>query len=291
MLYGGCAVRGNSADTLGGKVAWITGGATGMGFATAQALSKAGVAIAIGSLTDELGAPMAPGQTALTLGEDRLQDSAQALREAGNEVLAQSLNVADRESVESCYQQIVDTLGPIDILVNAAGSSGRHTVVGHPDELWDAMLSVNLTGAYRTTKLCLPGMLERGWGRVVNFSSTAGLVGGELHAAYCAAKAGLLGLTRCVAIEAAARGVTCNAICPGWVATEQNYHGMEREVELVGLSGTSVEDYREMMAQKWSPQKRFLQPEEPGAYAAFLCSNAAAGITGEALRISGGSTW
>jgi len=281
----------DSERTLEGKVAWITGGATGMGFATARELSKAGAAIAIGSLTQALSAPLAKGQTALTLEAEKLEDAARQLRKAGVEVLAQALDVADNESVANCYQEIVETLGPVDVLINAAGSSGRHTVVGHPDELWDAMLSVNLSGAYRTTKLCLPGMMQSGWGRIVNFSSTAGLVGAQLHAAYCSSKAGLLGLTRCVAIEAADSGVTCNAICPSWVKTEQNYHGMESEIELVGLSGTSVEDYRQMMAEKWSPQKRFLEPEEPGAYAAFLCSSAAAGITGEALRISGGSTW
>ena len=206
-------------------------------------------------------------------------------------VLSHTLDVADQHSVDHCFRDIMEKLGPVDILINAAGSSGRHTVVGHPDALWQAMLEVNLTGAYRTIKHCLPGMMERGWGRIVNFSSTTGLVGGELHAAYCASKAGLLGLTRCVALEAAANGVTCNAICPGWVATEQNYHGMIREIELVGLAGTPVEDYREMMAQKWSPQKRFLAADEVGGYAAFLCSEAAGGITGEALRISGGSSW
>ena len=281
----------DKSSKLEGKVAWITGGATGMGFASARELALAGASVAIGSLTKDARAPLAHGQTALTLDADELARSASELSALGGEVIAAGLNVADNDSVAHCHREIVETLGPVDILVNAAGSSGRHTVIGHPDALWNAMLDVNLTGAYRTTKLCLPEMSERGWGRIVNFSSTAGLVGGELHAAYCSAKAGLLGLTRCVAIEAAASGVTCNAICPGWVATEQNYHGMAREIELVGLSGTSVEDYRTMMAEKWSPQKRFLQPDEVGAYVAFLCSNAAAGITGEALRISGGSTW
>ena len=276
---------------LHGKVAWVTGGATGMGFATAKALASAGADVAIGSITEAIAPESAVGQTALTVDDERLRASAAELEALDVRVLAAALDVASTASVATAYEQIVDTIGPIDILINAAGNSGRHTMVGHPDELWQAMIEVNLNGAYRTTKLCLPGMMARGWGRIVNFSSTAGLVGGELHAAYCAAKSGLLGLTRCVALEGAPKGVTCNAICPGWVATEQNYFGMEQEIELVGLSGTSVEEYRRMMADKWSPQKRFVNADEPGAYAAFLCSDLAGAITGEALRISGGSSW
>ena len=281
----------DSNGALHRKVAWVTGGATGMGLASAKCLAGAGAAVAIGSLSEETQSVLAEGQTALTVGQSKLEQSTTELEAFGVPVLAQALNVADEQSVIDNYRNIVSSLGPIDILVNAAGSSGRHTLVGHPDSLWQAMLEVNLTGAYRTTKHCLPGMMERGWGRIVNFSSTAGMVGGELHAAYCASKAGLLGLTRCVALEAASSGVTCNAICPGWVATEQNYHGMIREMKLVGVADKSVEEYRVMMAEKWSPQKRFLKPEEPGAYVAFLCSEGAKGITGEALRISGGSIW
>lgn len=276
---------------LDGRVAWVTGGATGMGFATAQHLARAGAAVAIGSLSHDADMVLAEGQSALIVDDSQLEKSAVALERFEVPVRAMSLNVADNQSVVRCFEQIVEQLGPIDILVNAAGSSGRHTLVNHPDELWEAMLQVNLTGAYRTIKCCLPEMIQLGFGRIVNFSSTAGLVGGELHAAYCASKAGLLGLTRCVALEAASAGVTCNALCPGWVATEQNYQGMIREIELVGLSGLSVEEYRTRMARKWSPQKRFLDPTEVGAYAAFLCSEAAASITGQALRISGGSTW
>jgi NAD(P)-dependent dehydrogenase (short-subunit alcohol dehydrogenase family) len=230
-------------------------------------------------------------QTAYTPAAKVLEEAAEEIAATGAKVLASSLDVTDQASIEASHGRITNELGPVDILINAAGNSGRHTVVGHPDSLWQAMLDVNLTGSYRTTKLCLPGMIERGWGRIVNFSSTAGLIGALNHAAYCAAKTGLLGLTRCVALEGAPHGVTCNAICPGWVASDQNYVACLQEMEIAGIEGKTVEEFRQMMAEEWVPQNRFLEPDEPGALAAFLCGEEAKGITGEALRISGGSLW
>ena len=277
---------------LKGKVAWITGGATGMGRAAALRLAGSGVAIAIGSLTEDLRANLpSDRQMAHTPALDVLEGAAAELRSCGVEVLALPLDITDDASLRRSYDGITTQLGPVDILINAAGNSGRHTMVDHPDALWHAMLDVNLTGSYRTTKLCLPGMIERGWGRIVNFSSTAGLVGAELHAAYCAAKTGLLGLTRCVALEGAPHGVTCNAVCPGWVASDQNYLGCMQEMEMTGIKDKTVEEFRQMMAEKWVPQNRFLEPDEAGALVEFICGEDARGITGEALRISAGSLW
>ena len=278
--------------TLAGKVAWVTGGATGMGRAAALRLAKAGAAIAVGSLTEDLrGNLPSERQTAYTPGRAVLEGAHKEIAATGVAVLAMSLDITDEESLNANHERIAAELGPVDILINAAGNSGRHPVIGHPDSLWQAMLDVNLTGSYRTTKLCMPGMVERGWGRIVNFSSTAGLIGAENHAAYCAAKTGLLGLTRCVALEGAAHGVTCNAICPGWVASDQNYVACLQEMEMAGIKDKTVDEYRQMMAEKWVPQNRFLEPDEPGALAAFLCSEDAKGITGESLRISAGSLW
>jgi len=276
---------------LDGKVAWVTGGATGMGFASAIRLAEMGASVAIGSLTENIAqGRLDPGQSAFTPGVERLEQAQAALSDKGVATYAAPLDITDPASVEANHKAIVDQLGPVDILINAAGNSGRSTLVGHPDGLWHAMLEVNLTGSYRVTKTCLPHMIDSGWGRVVMFSSTAGLIGAELHAAYCAAKHGLLGLMRCTVLEGAPHGVTCNAICPGWVATEQNQRGSTQEAKMMGLD-VSVEEFREMMAEKWIPTKKFLEPDEIGSYVAFLCSNAARGITGEALRISGGSMW
>ncbi len=278
--------------SLSGKVAWVTGGGTGMGRATALRLAEAGANVAIGSLTEDLRGNLASDrQTALTPSVDQLTDTAADLERHGVRALAMPLDVTDDASVRDSFDAVVREFGPVDILINAAGNSGRHPIVDHPDTLWHAMLDVNLTGPYRTTKLCLPGMIERGWGRVVNFSSTAGLVGSLNHAAYCAAKSGLLGLTRCVAQEGAPHGVTCNAICPGWVATDQNYVASCQEMELAGVKEKTVEEFRQMMVEKWVPQRRFLETEEVGALVSFLCGEDARGITGESLRISGGSLW
>jgi NAD(P)-dependent dehydrogenase (short-subunit alcohol dehydrogenase family) len=276
---------------LSGKVAWVTGGVTGMGREAALRLADLGADVAVGSLTDDLRGNLVARQRAMTPGRERLEAVAEEIRARGVRALASSLDVTRDDSVAAMHRAIVSSLGSVDILINAAGNAGRHPMIDHPDSLWHAMLEVNLNGPYRTTKLCLPAMVERRWGRIVNFSSTAGLIGGENHAAYCAAKTGLLGLTRCVALEGAPHGVTCNAICPGWVASEQNYFGCEQEIEMAGLKGTTVEEFRKMMAEKWVPQKRFLEPAEPGALAAYLCTQAARGITGEALRISAGSMW
>jgi NAD(P)-dependent dehydrogenase (short-subunit alcohol dehydrogenase family) len=133
----------------------------------------------------------------------------------------------------------------------------HHYMVGHPDDYWFRTMDVNLNGPYRTIKACLPAMIERKWGRIVNLASTAANVGADDHAAYCASKSGLLGLTRCVALEGAPHGVTCNAINPGFVASPQNFIRLEQKIAMEG-SDLTVEQYREKLAQSY-PQKRFVK--------------------------------
>jgi NAD(P)-dependent dehydrogenase (short-subunit alcohol dehydrogenase family) len=274
---------------LAGKVAWVTGGASGMGRATAIALARAGAHVAVGSLVASQGGAVLKDQTCHTPTDESLAATKGEIEFHGVRGLALPLDVCSNESVAACYKVIVETLGKIDILINAAGSSVRKFIVDHPDDLWHRMIDVNLTGPYRTIKLCLPGMIERRWGRIVNFASTAASVGYPMHSAYCASKSGLLGLTRCVALEGAAHGVTCNAISPGFVATDSNSSALQMEIKIAGLD-MSVEEYRaQIMAGL--PQNRFLSPEEVAALAAFLCRPEALGIEGQDITIAMGSQW
>jgi NAD(P)-dependent dehydrogenase (short-subunit alcohol dehydrogenase family) len=176
-------------------------------------------------------------------------------------------------------------LGPVDILVNAAGIDFNHAICGHPDEIWHRIIDTNLTGTYRMIKRCLPGMMDRRWGRIINIASTSSIVGHALKPAYSASKSGLLGLTRCVALEGAAHGVSCNAISPATVETEMLnttfLHTSER-------TGSTVEELRRERLETY-PQKRFLEPREIGALAAFLCRDDAFGITMENIAVSAGA--
>jgi NAD(P)-dependent dehydrogenase (short-subunit alcohol dehydrogenase family) len=163
-------------------------------------------------------------------------------------------------------------------------------MVDHPDELWHRTIDVNLTGPYRTIKLCLPGMVERKWGRIVNLATTGARVGHPGHAAMCSSKTGLLGLTRCVALEGAPHGVTCNAINPGSVRSPHVVRvAIPNKLKMLGID-QKVDDYLAHIPDD-TPQKRWIEAEEIGAFAAFLCREEALGLTMEDVQISGGASW
>jgi NAD(P)-dependent dehydrogenase (short-subunit alcohol dehydrogenase family) len=162
-------------------------------------------------------------------------------------------------------------------------------MTGHDDALWDRRLETNLHGCYRTIRLTLPAMIERRWGRIVNIASTAANVGFPGHAAYCASKAGLLGLTRCVALEGAPHGVVCNAINPGYIETRFSRSGSAIAMRDEGR-GRTVDDHRDEIAAG-SPQGRKIPPAEVGALVAFLCGDWAPGLTNEEITLAGGSLW
>ena len=185
--------------------------------------------------------------------------------------------------------RVVGAVGPVGILVNAAGVCAQELMTEARDETWATVLDINLTGAYRTTKRCLPAMLAGGWGRIVNIGSTASSIGFARHAAYCASKHGLLGLARCVALEGAAQGVTCNTISPGTVATGLTRIGSSFRVKQGG-QGRDVEENLRLIAEGY-PQKRLIETSEIAALAVFLCREEALGITGEDLIVSGGAPW
>lgn len=271
---------------LANRSAVITGGLTGQGLAIAEALARAGAAVAVGSY---LGSGGRQGDAAAYLESEELDSVRARLAGHGGKVFAGHLDVRDGGAIDAFLDAARAECGPPDILVNAAGTTAEHPVCGHPDALWDKIVDTNLTGAFRMIRACLPGMIERGWGRVINIGSTAANVGWKDNPAYCASKSGLLGLTRCVALEGAAHGVSCVMISPTWVETELMRRNVAQVAEAEGRGRSGADLMAEIAAE--NPQHRLIQPEEIAQTALFLCSDAAKGITMEEIRITGGALW
>ncbi|MFN4140388.1 SDR family NAD(P)-dependent oxidoreductase [Aestuariivirga sp.] len=271
---------------LGGKAALVTGGLTGQGLAIARALAKDGANVAAGSY---VGASARLGDAAAYPEGEQVEAVRRALESHGGRVFAGHLDVRDMESIRGFVAAAEKDCGPIAILVNAAGTTAEQPVSGHPDALWDKIIDTNLTGAFRMTREVLPGMIARQWGRIINIGSTAATVGWKDNPAYCASKAGLLGLTRCVALEGAAHGVSCVMISPTWVETELMRRNVEQLVAREGKGRTLEDAMAEIAAQ--NPQHRIIQPGEVAALAAWLCREDARGITAENIQITGGALW
>ena len=277
-------MTGAAARELEGRVALVTGGGTGQGRAAALALAAMGADVVFGSYVARDGED-AVGTTYPTDGE--MRRTAAAIRKRGVRALGRHHDARSDESCQALADAAAERFGGVDILVNAAGICVQGPICGHDDAHWREVIDVNLTGAYRMTKRCLPGMIERGWGRIALVASTAANVGAPNHGAYCASKAGLLGLMRCVALEGAPHGVTCNAVCPGFVDTGMVRQDMEA---LARREGIAVgEAYARTAAL--SPMNRMLQPDEIAAAVAFLCSDGARGVTMESIDIAMGSLW
>jgi 3-hydroxybutyrate dehydrogenase len=272
---------------LAGRKAWITGGATGIGQAIALGLAKSGADVAIGSLSD--GAKLPQAVYAAQPSRDEIDAAADKMRACGVKVFARPLDLRDEGAVDTFHAEATAMLGPFDILINAAGVSAQETMTAHSNETWASVLDINLNGCYRTTKRVFPGMIARRFGRIVNIASTAADVGFPGYSAYCASKSALLGLTRCVALEGAEHGVTCNVINPGSVGTEMMRLGSLRRIAKGG-QGASVEENFARVAESM-PQKRLVRAEEIAAATLYLCSEEALGLTGEAITISGGALW
>ena len=281
-------MSGSSDRFLDGRAAMVTGGASGMGRAMALAFAEAGADVAVGSLLSDRSGTVADGEVAYLPGRGELDATAREIEACGGRALAMGLDVTSMESVEAFFDAAVEAFGKVDILANAAGITAEQTIVGHTDVLWQKVLDVNLSGTYRSIKLCLPGMIEREWGRVVNIASTAASVGAPTSGAYCASKAGVVGLSRCVALEGAAHGVTCNTISPTWVETGFGRDWMSGIAE--GQEGRPGEAYIADVKSA-NPQGRLIQPSEIGALALYLCREEAVGVTMQDLTISAGSLW
>jgi 3-hydroxybutyrate dehydrogenase len=253
---------------LAGRCALVTGGGRGIGRGVALALARAGVAVAAVARTRaEVDAVVAE------------------VGKAGGRALALTADVARAEDVRLAFRATRAGLGPVDILVNAAGVAPSAPLVRTTDEQWRAAIDTNLNGVFYATREALPDMLARGFGRVINVASIAGKTGMPYIAAYAASKHGVLGLTKVAALESAVRGVTVNAICPGYVDTPMTDGGIARIVEKTGIT---PEDARRRL-EEMSPQKRMVTVDEVAALALYLCGDEARGITGQALNVDGGT--
>ncbi len=277
-----------SETFLQGRVAIVTGGASGMGKAMALAFAEAGADVAIGSLLADSQAGLAEGEVAYLPGEAELAAASQEIEATGATCLARGLDVCDDRSVADFVDAATARFGHVDILANAAGITAEQTISGHSDALWHKVIDVNLTGTYRMIKRVLPGMIARKWGRIVNIASTAASVGAATSGAYCASKAGVVGLTRCVALEGAAHWVTCNAISPTWVDTGfgRQWMGDIAEKQESRSGGEYIAD-----VEVANPQGRLIAPSEIGALALFLCRDQALGLTMQDFTVSAGSLW
>jgi NAD(P)-dependent dehydrogenase (short-subunit alcohol dehydrogenase family) len=271
---------------LSGRTAMVTGGASGMGRAMALAFAGAGADVAIGSLL--AGGKKTEGEVSYLPGEQDLKAAKAEIEAKGVRCLAMGLDVTQNDSVQAFYDATVEAFGKVDILANAAGITAEQTIVDHPDAAWDRVIDVNLTGTYRAIKRVLPGMIERKWGRIVNIASTAASVGAVTSGAYCASKAGVVALSKCVALEGAPHGVTCNAISPTWVDTSfgRDWMGDIAEKQEQREGTAYVAD-----VVSANPQGRLIQPSEVGALALYLCREEALGMTMQDLTLSAGSLW
>ena len=252
------------------RVAVVTGGLAGIGHAIAVTLASQGVRVAIGAR--------------------RGKDAAlqQRMRETvGPEAFVDALDVCDEGSITAFFDGVTQRVGPVDILVNAAGVTLHQTVTDHSLKDWRSVMDTNLTGPFLTTRAALPAMIARGWGRIVNIGSTAVRTAKPDYPAYCASKAGLLGLTRAVALEGAPHGVSCVMISPTWVETDML---RSSAAKMATASGRTQKEEIAQIARS-NPQTRLVQPDEVAALVAFFCSDRAPALTMEDIQVNAGALW
>ncbi len=253
---------------LQGKRAIITGSNSGIGLGVAEELARAGADVVLNSFTD------------------RAEDHALAADLAARHGVAASYIAADMSRGAVC-RALIEKAGGCDILVNNAGIQFVAPIEDFPPEKWDQIIAINLTSAFHTTAAALPGMRTKGWGRIVNIASAHGLTASPFKSAYIAAKHGVVGLSKTVALETAGQGITCNAICPGYVLTplveaqipdQMKVHGMDRDTVI-----------REVMLLR-QPSRQFATVEQIGGTTVYLCSAAADQVTGTTISVDGGWT-
>lgn len=255
------------SNAFAGKHALITGGGSGIGAASARALALSGANI-----------------TLLGRNKERLESGAQTLNDTGRTIATVQADVSDPDSIKSAFATAKDQHGPISILINNAGIAPSAPFLKTDLDLWNQVLAVDLTGAFLCAQQVLGDMLKNNNGRIINVASTAGLTGFGYVSAYCAAKHGLIGLTRSLAQETAKKGVTVNAVCPGYTDTAIVSSSVEN---IVGKTGMSDRDAIAALTAH-NPQGRLIEPGEVAATIAWLCLPSSSAITGQSILVAGG---
>jgi 3-hydroxybutyrate dehydrogenase len=257
---------------LKGKVAVVTGSTSGIGLGIARELAKDGADLLLNGFGDQAEI-------------NRLK--AGLAEEFKVKVHYSSADMSKPAQVTGMIDEATKALGRVDILVNNAGIQFTAPVESFPPEKWDAIIAINLSAAFHATRAVLPQMQKRNWGRIINIASAHGLVASEHKVAYVAAKHGILGMTKVVALENAKTGITCNAICPGWVLTPL----VEKQIaDMAAQDKISKEQAQVKLLSEKQPSQQFATPEQLGGLAAFLCSPAADQIKGAAYTVDGGWT-
>jgi len=264
-------MNGSSPQTLANRTAVVTGSTSGIGLGIARALAAAGANLVVNGLGDR----------------DAIESVCAELAAFGSEVIYDGADLLCPGGARSLVENTQTRLGRVDILVNNAGIQHVSPVESFPDDKWEAIIALNLTAAFHTTKAAFAAMKAARWGRIINVASAHGLAASPFKSAYVAAKHGVVGLTKAVALEGAEHGVTCNAICPGYVWTPLVEGQIVDQAKARGISRDAVIRDVLLAAQ---PNKRFATVDELGLLALFLCSDAGTGITGAALPVDGGWT-
>jgi len=251
---------------LNDKLTLVTGGGRGIGKAIALEFAREGAQVIVSARTT--------------------QEIKRVAEEAGRRALALECDVSKPESVQRLFSAINEKFGRgPDILVNNAGVAESALISKTSDDFWNRHLAINLSGTFYCLRAALPSMLEHGWGRIINIASIAGKTGAPYTGAYAASKHGVLGLTRCAALEVGGKGITVNAICPGYVDTQMTTLAVENITAKTGRSAAETLDFIKSM----SPQQRLITPEEVSAVALLLASDRGRGINGQAINVDGGA--
>lgn len=255
---------------LKGKTALVTGSTSGIGLATARALAADGANIVINGFGDK---------AAIETERAGLE------KDFGIKAIYSAADMSKPAEIAEMVATTEKTFGSLDVLVNNAGIQFVANIEDFPPEKWDAIIAINLSSAFHSIHAAMPGMKKRKWGRIINIASAHGLVASAQKVAYVAAKHGIVGLSKVVALESANDGVTCNAICPGWVLTPLVQKQIDDRAK---ASGKSVREEEIALLSEKQPMHQFTKPESIGALTVFLSSDAAATITGSAYSIDGG---